>query len=83
MINCWRLSKNNSELKTPGGFSHREPSKYCKIYLQDLNQIPTLNNREKSPQALCMRTVKGTIKYIPEYFFIFDKACLGKGGRTN
>ena len=36
-------------VKTPGGPS---PSKYCEIYLQEHDQGPTANIREKSPHAL-------------------------------
>lgn len=37
------------ELKTPRKPSHRRLSQYCKIYLQELDQVPTINIREKSP----------------------------------
>jgi hypothetical protein len=49
-MNCWRLGRSGPtwEIKTPGdpvigGFPH-----FCEFYLQEFNQVLTVNIREKS-----------------------------------
>lgn len=39
---------DNSELKTLGGPSYKRPSQDCENYLQEFNQVPTINNEETS-----------------------------------
>lgn len=66
--NCWRLSVEVWESKTPGGHSHEGPWQYWEIYLQELSWISTVNT-EKSPLVLVVGWGgKGMIlKYITAF----------------
>lgn len=56
--NCWRLSADNSELKTPRGCSHKRTPTFCEIYLKELDRIPTVYIRKISSCASGRRREK-------------------------
>lgn len=39
LTDCWKLSVDNSESLTQEGTSYKGRAQYCEIYLQELNQI--------------------------------------------
>ena len=50
------------------------PPQYCEIYLQDLNQVPTVNIGEKSHHASRRRRGKETIVKLARGL-VLNKAC--------
>lgn len=75
LTNRWRLSVDNSELKSPRGSSHRRTWQFCEIYLQELTQILTVNTEEKSLYASSRKREKVTIWDTPEHSILLNKIC--------
>ena len=67
MVELLELNEGNSESQNlQGGLELRPlviamPAQHYVFYLQELNQVPTVNTGEKSPFASSWRRGKGTI----------------------
>ena len=79
-MNCWRLRADNSELKTPRGFSHEGHPQYCEIYPQESDHISTVYIGEKSSwSSFSEKGERAILKYSrvlrEENSALLTKAC--------
>lgn len=62
-------------VKNPRRTQSQGPPQYCEIYLQKLDQIPTLNIREKFLHASSRGSRKEPFLNMPEHSALLNKAC--------